>query len=136
MIHENVNRNELVKGKSGRGVSYSGDLKSFALTMQFYSTKAYDFVRKQLGNTLPHRRVIRNWYSKLTAGPGFTKPAFDALEHKVETSLKDGRRPVVTLMQDEMAIKKHMQWTGSRFVGHVDIGNDDDPDTSTELGKQ
>ena len=31
-------------GKSGKGVSYSPELKSFALTLQFYSSKTYEFV--------------------------------------------------------------------------------------------
>jgi hypothetical protein len=31
---------------AGKGCKYSPELKAFALTLQFYSTKAYNFVRK------------------------------------------------------------------------------------------
>ena len=56
---EILNRKAEVKGKSGKGIAYNEDLKSFALTLQYYSTKAYDFVRKSLDYALPDKRVIR-----------------------------------------------------------------------------
>ena len=39
--------------KSGKGCVYSPELKSFALTLQFYSAKAYSFVRKTFNLALP-----------------------------------------------------------------------------------
>ena len=80
---EILNRQLTTKGKPGRGIKYSSELKSFALTLQFYSSKAYDYVRKSLNYALPDKSVIRSWYSKISAGPGFTKPAFSALKVKV-----------------------------------------------------
>jgi hypothetical protein len=68
--------------KSGKGCVYSPELKSFALTLQFYSAKAYSFVRKTFNLALPSQSQIRRWYSKIPADPGFTKPAFDALKLK------------------------------------------------------
>ena len=53
----------LVKSKkSAHGVKYSPELKSLALTLQFYSTKAYNYVRKMFKNALPHPRHISSWY--------------------------------------------------------------------------
>lgn len=63
--------NRMKKVKKGNGRKYSPLLKSFALTLQFYSTKAYNFVRKTFGLALPHQRHIRKWYSKIPANPGF-----------------------------------------------------------------
>ena len=60
-------------------MQYSPELRSFALTLQFYSTKAYSFVRKSFQLALPHPSQVRRWYSKVPAEPGFTEPAFQAL---------------------------------------------------------
>jgi hypothetical protein len=38
---------------------YSTELKSFALTLQFYSSKAYNYVRENFGLCLPHEATIR-----------------------------------------------------------------------------
>ena len=35
---------------------YSEDIKSFALTLQFFSSRAYDYVRNTFGLALPHPR--------------------------------------------------------------------------------
>jgi len=68
--------NRMKKVKKGQGRKYSPLLKSFALTLQFYSTKAYNFVRNTFDKALPHQRYIRQWYSKIPAEPGFTEPSF------------------------------------------------------------
>ena len=37
---------QLQTGKTGKGNKYPEELKAFALTLQFYSAKGYEFVRK------------------------------------------------------------------------------------------
>ena len=50
----------IIKRKGlGKGCKYPPELKSFALTLQFYSSKAYEFVRQKLKKDLPHQSVIR-----------------------------------------------------------------------------
>jgi hypothetical protein len=44
---------------------YPPELRSFALTLKFYSTKAYNYVRKSFDLGLPHVNVIRSWYSSM-----------------------------------------------------------------------
>ena len=116
--------------RTGKGSVYSPELRSFALTLQFYSSKAYEFVRKTFNLALPHQAQIRRWYSKIPAEPGFTEPAFKALASKVDQSKKDGKQVICSLMIDEMAIKKHVCWDGKRYRGYVDIGNDIVDDTT------
>ena len=41
--------------KSGKASKYSPELWSFALTLQFYSGKAYEFVRRTINLALPHQ---------------------------------------------------------------------------------
>ena len=72
-----------LNGKSGKGFKYPLKLKAFALTLQFYSTKAYEFVRRSFDLNLPHQTQIRKWYSRVPAEPGFTEPSFKALAAKV-----------------------------------------------------
>ena len=127
--------NRMMQRKTGKGCAYSPELKSFALTLQFYSTKAYEFVRRTFNLALPHPAQIRRWYSKVPAEPGFTEPAFRALRAKVE-QLKPSRKQIVcSLMIDEMAIKRYVYWDGKRYRGYVDIGNDI-VDDSTPVAKE
>ena len=93
--------------KSGKGSKYSPELKSFALALQFYSSKAYEFVRKTFNLALPHQVQVRKWYAKILAEPGFPNPAFQALKLKVEEANKKGEKIICSLMLDEMAIRKH-----------------------------
>lgn len=39
------------------------ELKKFALTLNFYSSKAYDYVRKSFNFSLPHPSTLRKWTS-------------------------------------------------------------------------
>lgn len=47
--------NEILKDhKNMKGRKYTEELKAFALTLQFYSNKAYEYVRKKKKNCLYH----------------------------------------------------------------------------------
>ena len=118
-----------------RGSQYSSDLRAFSLTLQFYSTKAYNFVRKSFQLALPHPSQVRRWYSKVTADPGFTEPSFQILGKKVAEAANHGEKVICSLMLDEMAIKKHVSWDGSKYRGYVDVGNGVEDDDSNPLAK-
>ena len=115
--------------KSGKGRVYTPELKSFALTLQFYSSKAYSFLRKTFNLALPSQSQIRRWYSKIPADPGFTEPAFNALKLKAEEAKENGKEVLCSLMLDEMSIKKHVSWDGHKYQGYVDLGNGADDDS-------
>ncbi|KAB0798505.1 hypothetical protein PPYR_09498 [Photinus pyralis] len=104
---------------------YSPSLRAFALTLQFYSSKAYNYVRKTFQNVLPHPATLRKWYTVVDAKPGFTKEAFDVLQlHSKNNNV------ICNLVVDEMAIMQKVEWDGKQFHGFVDIGtnycNEDD----------
>ena len=111
--------------------------EAFALTLQFYSTKVYNFVRKTFNLALPHPVQIRKWYTKVPAEPGFTEPAFKALEVKA----KGTKEVMCSLMIDEMAIdemtiiRKDVSWDGKKFRGYVDLGNAVKDDDSAPIVK-
>lgn len=59
---------------------YSPVLRSFALTLYYYSSKAYSYVRKVFNLCLPHPHTIQKWYKVINGCPGFTKESLEALK--------------------------------------------------------
>ena len=118
-----------------KNTPYPPELRSFAMTLQYYSAKAYEHVRTTFNLALPHQAQIRKWYSKIPAGPGFTQPAFDALTVHVEKKKRENKQVLCSLMLDEMAIRKHVSWNGKSFLGYVDLGCDVNDDDSSPVAK-
>lgn len=114
---------------------YSPALRMFALTLQFYSTKAYNYVRETFECALPHPSTLTKWYSSLNGEPGFTGEAMDAIRAKANEVKQKNKELLCNLVVDEMAIRKHIEWDGKKCRGYVDIGNeldDDSNDVATE----
>ena len=101
---------------------FSESMKQFATTLHFYSAKAYDYVREKMHLALPHPQTIRNWYSSISADPGFTVASFTALRSHVVEQRKAGKDTVCALMMDEMYIHKQTEFGGDQVHGYVDIG--------------
>jgi len=79
---------------------YSPLIRQYALSLHFFSAKAYTYVRQQFNIILPHPRTLSKWYSHLNAAPGFTLEALKILSLKVNSSI----HPLYySLMIDEMA---------------------------------
>lgn len=91
---------------------YPPHLRSFALTLQFYSTKAYKYVRETFCLGLPHPATISQWYSSFEGKPGFTNEAFVALKNVVTKERAVGKEVRCALMLDEMSIKKAVEYDG------------------------
>jgi len=67
----------------------SPELRAFALTLHFYSSSAYNYVRKVFNKSLPHPSTICKWYAVINGSPGFTTKSLNALHNKVsEMKLK------------------------------------------------
>ena len=106
-------------------VSYSPELRSFALTLHFYSPHAYKYVRKMFDTCLSHPRTIEKWYSSVDGTPGFTEAAFQALKARAAARCQ----PLVcALMMDEIAIRQQVEWDGKKLRGYVDYGTGIDDD--------
>lgn len=58
---------------------FNPQLRSFALTLNFLSPKAYKYVRKEFDLALPHESTISKWYQTINGAPGFTDESFRAL---------------------------------------------------------
>ncbi len=101
-------------------------MKEFAVSLHFYSAKAYNFVRKSLH--LPHPTTIRSWAADVACEPGFLTATINSLAGKLAS---DGESKC-GLILDEMSIRKETLWDrkNQKFVGNVDYGTmkGEDPD--------
>lgn len=106
--------------------SYSAELRSFALTLHFYSPHAYSYVRKAFNTCLPHPRTIEKWYCSVNGQPGFTDHALRALQARASSRSS----PLIcSLMMDEVAIRQQLEWDGDKYCGYIDMGTNTDDDS-------
>ncbi|KAK7879526.1 hypothetical protein WMY93_033763 [Mugilogobius chulae] len=117
-----VTKELLRRMEKGNKSKVSEELRSFAMTLHFYSAKAYSYVRESFDLALPHPDTIRNWYREVSSDPGFTKASFIALQAHVQERQKVGKKTICALMLDEMAIRKHIEYSAGRFHRYVDLG--------------
>lgn len=113
--------------KAGRKEKqYSPRIRTFALTLHFYSPKGYRYVRSVFNNNLPSVSTIRKWYSTINGKPGFSSEAFTALKCKSLDANRNGKELLVCLIYDEMAIRireDYDQHTDTT-TGFVNFGTD------------
>lgn len=108
-----------------RKLKYSPQLRCFALTLQFYSSRAYDYVRKCFKNLLPHPATLRRWYTVVDGKPGFTDEAFQLIKQ---------RSPVIcNVVLDEMSIRSQVIYKQDRLMGYVDLRTEDKATDSCPL---
>ena len=87
------------------GRRYIDDIKEFARTLYFYSTKAYEYVRSI--KPLPNPSLNRKWSSSLDCEPGFLQEAFQSLQSDAEKILS---KKDCCLNIDSMSIRKQTLW--------------------------
>lgn len=102
---------------------YSEELRKFAITLHFFSSKAYNYVRKRFNNCLPHVKTLSRWYSVIDGQPGFTKEVLDMLTIKAGRSAE---KIICSLVIDEMSIREKIEYVGNRYYGYVDFGAESD----------
>lgn len=122
----------LLKFLLGNNVGkYCPVIRSFAITLQSFSSRAYDFVRNKFDKNLPHAGTIRKWYLNAAGNqPGITEESISYLKYISSEKKEMGQSFLVSLSFDEMAIKKNIQWIDSekRFSGYVNVGKRDQND--------
>ena len=128
MSYEVISNHFANKDKKPQGHRHSDEAKKFALTLNFYSPKAYEYVRTIF--SLPHPRSLSEWTSSVDCEPGLFNDVFDHLQNLVHT---DSRNADATLIADEMSIQQLREWKKKlgKIEGFTDYGPDiivDDPD--------
>jgi hypothetical protein len=66
---------------------YPKELRKFAISVFYYSPRAYEFIRSQFKHALPAVSTLRLWMSSLDCMPGLTQPSFDFLKQKGEKDM-------------------------------------------------
>lgn len=100
---------------------FSMELRKFAITLNFYSPKGYQFVRREFNSVLPHPRTLSKWYARVDAEPGFTQESLNTLT----LVCKNSQYTIYcALTMDEIAIRKSIEFDCShgKYCGYVDYG--------------
>ena len=118
------------KGARPTCKSYPNELM-IALTLSFYYVKTYNYVRRTFNLAVPHPSTLRLWYKCVNGKPGFTDEAFRALSVRASEARQDQQQIVCALTFHEMAIGKHVEWDGKRFLDYVDIGSEIDNNSTS-----
>lgn len=124
----------LANGKKNK--QYDTRIRTFALTLHFYSPRGYRYVRSVFKNTLPSISTIRKWYSVIDGTPGFSTEAFAALKLKASEANQNGNEILGCIILDEMAIRKHEEYDAHNHkkIGQVNFGTNI-VDKETEFAK-
>jgi hypothetical protein len=109
-------KNILKRQLASKNAKFTPELRAFALTLNFYSPRAYNYVRSTFNNLLPHPVTINKWYSSVNGDPGFTEEAFEAIKLRV-ANCNHSKTIVVNLVLDEMAIRQKVEYSGDKFHG-------------------
>lgn len=109
---------------------YSTAVKQFALALNYYSPRAYNFIRQTFNYNLPHTSTLKQWYrnSDSNGEPGFCKEGLTSLKHVLDDMKRsEGKDFYCSLVFDEVYIRKHVQYVDSRkkFLGYVTYGTDE-----------
>lgn len=109
----------LYKDKSNKGNRYSEEIKKFALSLYYYSPRAYMFLRSYIA--LPHPATLRKILATNDCNVGFMQEVLEFLKSYVQNddSIKN-----VALMFDAMHIRsevKEDKKTG-KYWGYTDYG--------------
>ncbi|XP_046590232.1 uncharacterized protein LOC124293425 [Neodiprion lecontei] len=123
MMSEDITSITSMKVKDGRG--YTPQVRSFALSLHFYSPKAYKYVREKFNKHLPSVSTIKSWYRVVDGSPGFTDESFKAIELRCKE--KSG---IVNLVLDEMSIKEEIIYGKKEFHGGINFGTIQNTDSA------
>ena len=113
---------KLLKKSLDNQRDYDESIRKFALTLHFYSAKAYKFVHEQFNKALPHENTLYKWCCKLNGKPGFTEESFNYIRETIVKNKEQGKELVFSLSMDEMKLHRHLYFNGNEIVGGVDIG--------------
>lgn len=112
----------LLGGKKSK--KYDTTIRTFALTLHFYSPKGYRYVRTIFDNALPAVSTIRKWYTSINGKPGLSSEAFTALKLKADEANRNGKEILACILFDEMAIRKQEEFDehNNQKIGQVNYG--------------
>lgn len=112
----------LINGNSKK--QYTENVRAFSLRQHFHSNAAYESLRLFFNGNLPTKRTLQLWYTSVDGSPGINLSALDILREKAAEHQAKKYYPLhVTLMCDEMSIRKDVCWSDEQksFLGFSTI---------------
>nr|CAI5838465.1 unnamed protein product [Callosobruchus analis] len=100
----------MLKGSAKQ--KYKEELRTFAITLSFYSTKAYNYVSEK-SHYLTISTVTK-WFQSVDGSLGFKRQSLEALRVKAAENKIRNKVTVCNLVLDEMSVMKRIQWTGKK----------------------
>lgn len=102
---------------------YNPEIRMFALTLHYYSPRAYAYVRKKFNTCMPHPKTLCKWYKSVNCELGFNAEALKSIEERAKLV----NYPIFgVLIFDEMAVRQPIEYDGTKYRGYVDMGPDID----------
>ena len=96
-----------------RNFSYSADIMKWAITLQGYSSKGYNFVRDTFAKCIPSKKTISRHLSKLDANPGIRNSPFWLIRQKVE---ENKNKLFLSVAVDDISIRNDNLFLTTYFV--------------------
>lgn len=105
---------------------YPEAVRNFCLMIHTLSVRAYEAIRSYFGNNLPHSGTIRSWRANadLNCDVGINEACLNILKRKAEEKRASGSELIVSVIFDEMHIRRMFQWCNSsrKILGFPTIG--------------
>jgi len=96
-------------------------LRKFAITLNFYSSKAYRFACNEFNSMLPNPKILSKGYIHVNTESGFTKEAIDTL-YLVS---KNSSSPIYCVfLMNEIPFKKHIESDNYTFHGYINFSSE------------
>ena len=108
------------QSRNPKGRRYYDEVKKFALTLNFYSPRAYEYLRSIF--SLPHANSLIEWTSSVDCEPGMFLDVFKNLKERIQ---KDPTMAECALLCDAMSIKSAVTYNQStgNYEGYVNYGD-------------
>lgn len=113
------------------GTMYPEKVRHFCLALNYFSPRAYEFIRKTFHQHLPATKTIRHWManSDICGDPGINEQHMERLAKiSKEYQLKHNRQLTCSLVFDEMNIRQQVLWSSHQmnYIGYLKNDPDDE----------
>lgn len=129
-------------GRREKNEPFPEAVRSFCMSIHYYSPRTYMYLREKFNNHLPHPSTMRLWLnnSNIDIAPGVLCCALDVVQNRAQKMQVTGKKLICNLVFDEMAIRKNIQWCqrtrsfagyctfGAHLLDSGDVNIDETPD--------
>lgn len=118
----------LCNGRNG-GDAYSAAVRSFCMSIHYYSPRTYEYLRNKFNKHLPHKSTLQAWLnnSNIDASSGICKNSLDVVHERAKKMKEKGKQLICDLAFDECSIRNNIQYCQKTrsFIGYTTYGTYD-----------